>query len=918
MANKKIVIEYDINGKPIDVAIDKTLNLQQQVRELTKELRKTKEGSAEFQVLSRRLGEAQDGLAKTTAKSKDLFSSLSMLPGPVGSFFASLQNAIDLLKVFSSFSLKDIQFQFRETIDDVAEIAGNFTGLNREQEKVSKSSQSVADDTKKVSSAVEDASQAFSNATANAAGLSSASKEIVKSNNSMVSAYGQIVTAQQLATEGAKKKAIATGEVTTATKGAIVATELQTVATNQLTLAQRAATYAATALRAVLASLGIGLLIAAISFLISKIIEWTSSTEEADDANKALNETLKEQERLLQNDMMAIDLATKAAITRAQIAGKSEQEIYEITKNAGRDRLQLLRDYDNQLYADQKEATNNTKLTHEMRMKLLEDINAKILKNGQDITKQILSNEQERLDFQLKIGQKYRDDTAAGLEKLRQLRNENSVLSLKEERERALRELEIQSENEKVATSKLRIARDLRNKILEQIDIRYRLKKAETNKKFDEEEEKAFIAFLQKQEEIRTNAIDDAEQREIEARENKLHFDKIAISKEKEFLKKSAEERAQILKNLETTAQMDIIKIREGFFLKRLQQEQDQFLKQQSVYTTGFENLAESARIGLQKEAAYQLLHQKTLKDFYAARFVDLRGAYQMEYDEVNKRLEQDKLSLQKALEDKKLTQEQFAIQSIAINDRIAENNQKLFDRQRQLDQLEIDAKRAQTDMLVQIGNNLVGLLQAVAGKSKKLQVAAALTEAAVSIARVVVDTSRAIIAFSASVAPLGPVGVPMAAAYAVKAKIAAALAIGTIVAQGVNKLKEINTSDDTGTSAGGSGSPYNGLGRNYEKGGMIRGPRHAQGGVMIEAEGGEAIMTRGAVTMFAPLLSAINQIGGGTSFTKGATGQASFDNPMLANNVEQNPMIIKTYVVSQDMTSEAQKQARLKDLSTL
>lgn len=918
MANKKIVIEYDINGKPIDVAIDKTLNLQQQVRELTKELRKTKEGTAEFQVLSRRLGDAQDNLAKTTAKSKDLFSSLSMLPGPVGSFFASLQNAIDLLKVFSSFSLKDLQFQFKETINDIGEIAGNFTGLNAEQEKVSKSSQSVAEDTKKVSSAVDDASKAFSNATANAAGLNNASKEIVASNNKAINAYGELVTKQQLAQEGAKKQAIATGEVTLATKGAVVATEAQTTATNQLTLAQRAATYAGTALRAVLASLGIGLIIAAISFLISKIIEWTSSTEDADAANKALNETLKEQERLLQNDMMAIDLATKAAITRAQIAGKSEQEIYEITKNAGRDRLQLLRDYDEQLYADQKEATNNTKLTHELRMKLLEDINAKILKNGQDITKQILSNEQERLDFQLKISQKYRDDTEAGLEKLRQLRNENSVLSLKEERERALRELEIQAENERVATSKLKIARELRNRILEQIDIRYRLKKAETNKKFDEEEEKAFIAFLQKQEEIRTNAIDDAEQREIEARENKLYFDKLAVAKEKEFLKKSAEERAQILKNLETAAQMDIIKIRETYFLKRLQQEQDQFLKQQAVATTGFENLAESARLGLQKEAKYQLLHQKTLKDFYAARFVDLRGAYQMEYDEVNKRLEQDKLSLQKALEDKKLTQEQYAIQLIAINDRIAENNQKLFDRQRELDQLEIDAKRAQTDMLIQIGNNLVGLLQAIAGKSKKLQVAAALTEAAVSIARVVVDTSRAIIAFSASVAPLGPAGVPMAAAYAVKAKIAAALAIGTIIAQGVNKLKEINTSDDGGTGATSTGTPYNGLGRNYEKGGMIRGPRHAQGGVMIEAEGGEAIMTRGAVTMFAPILSAMNQMGGGTSFTRGATGQAAFDNPMLANNVEQNPMIIKTYVVSQDMTSEAQKQARLKDLSTL
>jgi hypothetical protein len=123
-----------------------------------------------------------------------------------------------------------------------------------------------------------------------------------------------------------------------------------------------------------------------------------------------------------------------------------------------------------------------------------------------------------------------------------------------------------------------------------------------------------------------------------------------------------------------------------------------------------------------------------------------------------------------------------------------------------------------------------------------------------------------------------------------------------------------------SGTSSGAGGEAYNGLGRNYGDGGMIDGPRHAQGGVMINAEGGEAVMTRGAVTMFAPLLSALNQAGGGTSFNSGVTSAgASYDNPKTTNaNTEMNPMVIKTYVVSNDMTSEQEKQSRLKDLSTL
>lgn len=106
--------------------------------------------------------------------------------------------------------------------------------------------------------------------------------------------------------------------------------------------------------------------------------------------------------------------------------------------------------------------------------------------------------------------------------------------------------------------------------------------------------------------------------------------------------------------------------------------------------------------------------------------------------------------------------------------------------------------------------------------------------------------------------------------------------------------------------------------GRNYAMGGYIDGPRHSQGGVPVEAEGGEAIMTRGAVTAFAPLLSAINQMGGGTSFSQGAVGQAGYDFPEQSVQQVQQAQITKTYVVENELTTIQQRQARLKDLSTL
>ena len=61
-----------------------------------------------------------------------------------------------------------------------------------------------------------------------------------------------------------------------------------------------------------------------------------------------------------------------------------------------------------------------------------------------------------------------------------------------------------------------------------------------------------------------------------------------------------------------------------------------------------------------------------------------------------------------------------------------------------------------------------------------------------------------------------------------------------------------------------------------------------------------------------------MNQAGGGTSFAK-STLTTTYDNPTITNSgSEQAPIIVKSYVVSNELTTQQQKQARLKDLSTL
>lgn len=65
--------------------------------------------------------------------------------------------------------------------------------------------------------------------------------------------------------------------------------------------------------------------------------------------------------------------------------------------------------------------------------------------------------------------------------------------------------------------------------------------------------------------------------------------------------------------------------------------------------------------------------------------------------------------------------------------------------------------------------------------------------------------------------------------------------------------------------------------------GGILQGASHAQGGIHIEAEGGEAIINKKSTARYAGLLSAINEAGGGVSFAH--VGNGIFSKGGLVNN---------------------------------
>lgn len=97
------------------------------------------------------------------------------------------------------------------------------------------------------------------------------------------------------------------------------------------------------ALRAIIISTGIGALVVGIGLLVSKIMDWTSSTADAEEAQARLNSEIEKQNDLLKTQLAELDYVTKAQIARARLANKSEAEITKIAADGQQKRLDILK-----------------------------------------------------------------------------------------------------------------------------------------------------------------------------------------------------------------------------------------------------------------------------------------------------------------------------------------------------------------------------------------------------------------------------------------------------------------------------------------------------------------------------------------------------------------------------------------------
>jgi hypothetical protein len=892
MAGKKIFIEYDVDSSDLKIANGETLSLTQQLRILKKELQRGDIGQKEFEILRKKIGDTEDQIAKTTVKSKDFFGVLSSLPGPVGAFGSSILGVVDTLKIFSSFSFKDIKNSLGDVLDDVKEITENFFGLKKATDDIGQSNKDLSNSSNQTTNSL--ANQATQAGTT-AAALQNQTRQIQlatvatdANGQAMIRAtkpYSQMTEAERALFNEQRKVIVSTGQLANAqvqgagaSEAATGAVVTQTVATEGLTIAQRAATFAANALKIALASLGIGLVIIAVTKLVEITSEYITGAKAAEEENKRLTKSFELLKRSIDDTQQAIKDQTELTVLQAKIAGKTEEEIFNIVKEGLDKRVEANKKAAKDIERELLNLSLNTKLSEEDRLKKQEELEketARITEQGINLRiegeKLVLTEElriadkrrakqKEANDKALAQSKEYQqkriNDTKTAEEQLAELIRSNSELRIRDDRERQFQELKNQKEVEEQKIKSLLISEELRGKLLEQVRLKYGFKLLNMNQKFVEEDLKALKDFQRKREDIEIAAIADVRQREDTERAFKLSRELEDLEEDKNFIKLSEEEKEKIRQNIRLAYQNqtnELVKSREKDAL-------DDRLKK------------------LDDELRFLQIRQEAIRAGTIAFYDNQR--------EILAAAEKREIELAEGKE-KEITA-------------IKEKYVKL---RKDLDQQE---KLATLSAIGETIGAFAGLTAAIASsydeeaqsskeafeKRKKLLVATAIMQGASGIISILAQPST----------------LPSPFDWIVKGINAAALAVAT----GVNVSKIQKTQFEGGGGASGPGTV-----RGMAKGGYIDGPRHAQGGVLIEAEGGEAVMTRGAVSMFGPLLSMMNQAGGGTNFNKDMMTTAN-DAPLTKNGSEESPMILKTYIVSNELTTEVEKQARLKNLSTL
>jgi hypothetical protein len=228
--------------------------------------------------------------------------------------------------------------------------------------------------------------------------------------------------------------------------------EAQRAASLQFTtVAMQKTAFAARMLAAVLATLGIGALIAAVVYLIPKITEWITGSEAATKAQKDLTDAIETTESALQSYTEQIEYDTKIELSFAKRRGESAQELAKITIDAEEKKLKALeKSYAEQAALYDKLNDGMVAGTVKMDRELLDqqgEANAKrfkdILSQGDKIRLLKVETNTDEVIRQREADKKAKEEQKIAAEK-RKAEREKEALAQKELKERVAKQIEEQ------------------------------------------------------------------------------------------------------------------------------------------------------------------------------------------------------------------------------------------------------------------------------------------------------------------------------------------------------------------------------------------------------------------------------------------------------------------------------------------
>lgn len=295
----------------------------------------------------------------------------------------------------------------------------------------------------------------------------------------------------------------------------------------------------------------------------------------------------------------------------------------------------------------------------------------------------------------------------------------------------------------------------------------------------------------------------------------------------------------------------------------------------------------------------------KKAKDTEFADKMKMAGDdYALQQQILDQKLEQDKIYYEKLLAQEGLTAEQRK----KIQDDQTANAQKNAEAQISIEQKKFDAQQK----LLGAVASAINAVAEIAGKNT-------VAGKALAVAATLINTYAAIAGQLRAATASPGAAIPGFA-------IAQAIATGLV---GFKAVADIIKTPVPGAGGGGGGSTPQSTGtavpkpRGMATGGLVQGiggPKSDLIPAMLS--NGESVINAQSTSMFRPLLSSINSIGGGRRFADGGLAVGSFSQDQalsqLTNmmNFQQAP--IKTYVVASDMSNQQMMDRNIKDRSTL